>query len=130
MKVQGLERVAINVPDLEEAVGFFSQILGIAFEGHVDLTQPGSKQVRAAISSKGLELLQEIPPHAVTSLRSMHFRVGDLGEAAEQVQRNGGKLLGRFKTGAVEQLISDIMGVRIIFISYPGDDVIRAMEKQ
>lgn len=126
--IDKLERVALNVPDLDEAVNVFSQVLGIKFEKIVELTLPDGKQIKAAISSQGMELLEESPPLMETSIRSFHFRVPDLKQAREQVEKSGGKIKGQFSVGKVEEMVCDIYGARIILMSYAGDDVIAAME--
>lgn len=126
--IDKLERVALNVPDLDEAVNVFSQVLGIKFEKIVELTQPDGRQIKAAISSQGMELLVENPPLTETSIRSFHFRVPDLEQAREQVEKNGGKVKGQFSVGNVKEMVCDIYGARIILMSYSGDNVIAAME--
>lgn len=127
MKVENLERVALNVPNLEESIDMFKSFLGIDFEKKVELKQPDGKEIRAAISSKGLELLEETPPLKEMSVRSFHFKVKDLDEAQEWAEKNGGTILGRFSIGDVQQVICKFMDLRIILISYPGADVIKAM---
>jgi predicted enzyme related to lactoylglutathione lyase len=128
MKVDKLERVALNVPNLDEAIKVFSLVLGLEFEKVVELTQPDGKRIKAAISSKGLELLQEFPPLSETSIRSFHFRVPDLEQAKEWVEHKGGKIKGQFMVGKVKEMVCDIYGVRIIIMAYEGDNVIAAME--
>lgn len=126
--IKKLERVALNVPDMDEAVEAFSKVLGIMFEKTVELTQPDGTMIKAAISSQGMELLQELPPQDKVSMRSFHFRVDDIDQAKEQVEAKGGKVLGRFMVGNVDQMICDIHGARIILICYEGDDIVAAMK--
>lgn len=128
MKVEKLERIALNVPDLEEAVQVFSRLLGIHFEKKVELKQPDGKEIKAMISSQGLELVQEVPPLTEMGVRSFHFRVPDLDAAKKWVDNNGGKVISEFPVGKVRQAVCKISGLRVILINYPGDDVIQAME--
>lgn len=128
MKIDKLERVALNVSNLDEAVNVFSHVLGIKFEKTVELTQPDGRKIKAAISSQGMELLQEIPPLNETSIRSFHFRVPDIEQAQEWVEKSGGKVKGQFTVGTVKEMVCEIHGARVILLSYKGDDVIAAME--
>jgi len=128
MKVGKLERVALNVANLDEAVKAYSLVLGIKFEKIFELTQPDGKRVNVAISSQGMELVQENPPLKETSIRSFHFRVSDFEEAREWVEKNGGKVKGQFMVGQVKEMICEIHGARIILMAYTGDDIIAAMK--
>lgn len=127
MIVRRIERIAINVPDLDAAMEQFTAALGLPFEAVIAVRQPGGKDVRAAISSAGLELLQETPPNPLVGLRSGHFRTDNLEAAAEQIRKSGGKVLGTFRVGSVEHMITELMGVRLILVCYDGDSIMEAM---
>lgn len=130
MEIMKLERVALNVPDLDVACKQFSGALGINFEKIVEMTQPDGTVIKSAISSQGLELLEEIPPIAEASMRSFHFRVVDLDEAESQLNHFGAQALSRFSVGQVEEMICDVSGIRLILLQYEGDDIIAAMNRE
>jgi len=127
MKVEKLERLAIGVPNLEEAMKGFSQILGVDFEtGVLEPAFSDGTKIRCAISSKGVELVEK--PGRDTAVASFHFRVNDLEEAAAWVRQNGGKIIGSIEVGSMKEIICNIFGLRIILLTYPGDDPIKAVK--
>ena len=128
--IRKLERVALNVTNLENATALYSRTLGITFEKYGELVQPDGTHVRFAISSGGLELLQEIPPRQEASMRSFHYRVDNLDEAKKHIEQHGGVVLGGFNVGAVKELGALIGGIRMFFLEYEGDDIIAEMNKE
>jgi len=126
MEVEKLERLAISVSNLEEGMEKFSKMLGIEFEKVAEPSLPDGTKIRCAFSSKGVELV-EMPGKEI-GVRSFHFRVKDMDEAKEWVKKNGGKVLGQFSVGEMDEVPCNIFGLRIILVSYPGDDPIKAIE--
>ncbi len=125
MKVEKLERLAIGVPNLEEAMKDFSRIFGIDFEtGVLEPILPGETKIRCAVSTKGVELVEK--PGKAIAVASFHFRVKDLDEATAWVEKNGGTIIGRFSVNQMEEVITNTFGLRIILVYYPGDDPIKA----
>ena len=126
MKVEKLDRLCITVPNLEKGKDEFLQMLGIKFEKTLETVLPDGKEIRCAISSQGVELVEN--PENKIAIRSIHFRVEDLDEAQKWVEQNGGKVLSRFLVGRMEEMVCNIFGLRIILINYPGDDPLAALD--
>lgn len=125
MRVQGIERVALQVKDLESAVRLFSDLLGTRFE-HYEL-QIGSVVRQLAFSPLGIELLQEVSAGDFAGLRSFHLRVDDLSEVPHAVAAAGGEVLSEFRVGAMAHITTQLGPFRIVYVSYPGDDAIAAL---
>lgn len=120
-----LERVAINVPDLDEAMRMFESI-GINFGAVREVQQPGGTTARVALSRLGVELFETSTAATEVTVRSFHLRVDDVDRAAEEVAKKGGKLITRFAVGKMEEAICSFYGLRIVFVSYPGSDPVAA----
>lgn len=127
--IKNLERVALNVKNLEDAMKTFSDTLGIEFEKTLDFSQPDGTRIRGAISSGGVELVEEPSMELKAAPRSFHFRVDDLDAAKAHVEEKGGTVLSRFSIGNVEELVCNIYDLRIIFLTYEGDDIISEMQE-
>ncbi|SFJ30063.1 hypothetical protein [Thermoflavimicrobium dichotomicum] len=126
MRVKGIERVALEVKDMDESVELFSKLLGTRFQ-RKDL-KIGSSSVKLAFSSLGIELIQE-QDSEYDKLRSFHLRVEDINEVPAAVSEMGGEVLSRFRVGAMEHMVTRIGSFRIVFVSYSGDDSLDALTR-
>lgn len=124
MRVERMDRICIGVPDMEKGKESFRRVLGLDFEftGNVDL--PGGKKAKMALSNQGIELL-EVPQREV-HIRSIHFKVADIEEAAKHVRKNDIKILSEFSVGDMDEMVMDLFGLRGILIAYPGDEPAKA----
>ncbi len=120
MKVEGLDRLCIAVPNLEEGKALFGKILGLEFEFSGEAALPGGPPIKIALSNQGVELI-EVPGKEM-HLRSFHFKVNDLAEAKDWVQQNGVKITNEFSVGQMAEVALDLNGLRTILINYPGTD--------
>lgn len=120
MKVEGLDRLCIAVPNLADGIALFKKILGLEFEFVGEAVMPNGGKITAAISNQGVELV-EVPDREI-HLRSFHFKVKDLSEAKDWVQQNDVKVLSEFSVGQMDEMVLDLCGLRAILINYPGND--------
>ena len=147
MGVQRLSHIGICVSDLERSIAFYRDALGFALLSELEVSGAESEQLldlepvvlRAVYLERDhtrIELLHfEEPgetgapgPHPVNRLGLTHlsFRVDDLDDAVEAVERNGGRTLKRsridnprFQTAAI--FVTDPDGLRIELLTAPGD---------
>jgi len=140
MKVERLDRVAINVQNLDEAQKFFSDLLGTKFEmspietlekkEHIASTSDGTVFKGIAFSPIGLELIETSPPCKEEGLRSFHLKVSDLEEAKAEMKRKGVRLVAEFRHGGLKEAIfsrDDLRGVRLVLVEYHAPDVMSAI---
>jgi predicted enzyme related to lactoylglutathione lyase len=125
MKVKGIERVALQVKNLDDAMALFSELLGTSFQRHD--VQIGDSSLRLAFSELGIELLQEVPASDDETLRSFHFRVEDIKEVHEAIAAAGGEVLGEFSVGEMAHVVTRVGVFRIIFVEYSGNDALSAL---
>lgn len=125
MKVKELERVALQVKNLDDAMMLFSELLGTSFQRHD--VQIGDSSLRLAFSELGIELLQEVPARHDETLRSFHFRVEDIKEVHEAIAAAGGEVLAEFSVGEMAHVVTQVGVFRIIFVEYPGNDALSAL---
>lgn len=124
MRVERLDRLCIGVPDLEQGKAQFAKVLGLEFEFSGETVLPDGETIRLAISNQGVELL-EVPDREI-HLRSFHFKVDGLEEAAEHVRDNGIPIVSEFYVGQMGEKVMDLFGLRAILIDYPGEDPAQA----
>jgi predicted enzyme related to lactoylglutathione lyase len=125
MKVKGIERVALQVKNLDDAIALFSELLGTSFQRHD--VQIGDSSLRLAFSELGIELLQEVPPSDHETLRSFHLRVEDIKEVHAAIAAAGGEVLAEFSVGEMAHIVTRVGVFRILFVEYPGNDALSAL---
>lgn len=146
MKVERMEVIGVNVKDLDKAMQFFSEVLGIQFR-HFKFGQDvkveaspvdaaDSKTLsfdgtRIAIDPTGyLELIQANPPTAQEGLRNMHFKVSDMDEAKAEMQRRGVRVVADTVVGGLREVIlhpDDVFGIRLCLTEYDAPTMIDAL---
>jgi len=140
MKVEKLDRVAIEVKDLDMAKRLFSDLLGINFEmspldtlervEHDERDSRVTQFKKIALSPIGLELIETSPPCEREGLRSFHLKVSNLEEAKAEMKGKGIRLLSEFRHGGLKEAIfspDDLHGVRLVLVEYDAPDVISAI---
>ena len=143
MKIERLDRVAINVRSIEETQKFFSDLLGTKFEmspletlekeEHVVSTSDGTVFKGIAFSPIGLELIETSPPCKEEGLRSFHLKVSDIEEAKAEMKRKGVRLVAEFRHGGLKEAIfsrEDLHGVRLVLVEYDAPNVISAIRQK
>ena len=145
MKIEKLDRVAIHVNDIEEAIALFSSVLGTRFdmaprEGvkrkktiteHANRAFEESRN-RVAISPEGIELVEMPKPQPPEGLRSFHLKVSNIEEAKAEMQAKGIRLTAYLELGGLKEAIfspEDLHGVRLVLVEYDAPDAISAMRQ-
>ncbi len=150
MKIEKIDRVVINVKDLVEAEGFFSDLFKTAFDEYADRIMKGEvkrerilteyadpsfeeRGLKVAHSPIGLELIETIPSLEKEGVRSIVLKVTDLEEAKAEMKRKGVRLLVEVKLGGLREAIfcpDDLHGVRLCLAEYQTPTVIEAILKK
>ena len=142
MNVERIERVIINVKNLEEAVKFFTDILGLEWEPSQSkdsaITTPAGHRVRSYItehadpvhenarpliarSTIGFQLMQRIPPEENEGFRSLCLKVSNIEEAKARMKKKGIRLLKEQIVGGMREVMyhpDDCYGVRLTLEEY------------
>lgn len=126
MKILGLERVALEVPNMTQAIDFFSDLLGTRF---IQKNSPFHEETRLAFSELGIELYQEQAAAEEVKVRSFHLRVQGIEEIRHMIELKGGEIVTPiFEVGNMKHLIAKIWNLRVAFVEYEGDDAIAALD--
>ena len=134
MKVEKLDRVAMNVEDLDKAIAFFSDLLGITFD---KLPSPPGMRSQVAISPSGLELLEmglealeDQTPIQKEGVYCFHFKVDNLEQAKEEMKKKGVRLIREITLGTLKEAVfcrDDLHGAVIVLVEYTKPKVIEAI---
>lgn len=140
MKVEKLDRVAINVKNLDEARRLFSDLFSTKFTmspldtlektEHAERNSGETKFSKIAFSPIGLELIETSPPCEEEGLRSFHLKVSNLEEAKAEMVKKGVRLVSEFRHGGLKEAIfnrGDLHGVRLVLVEYDAPDVMSAI---
>ena len=136
-----LDRVTINVKNLEEAKRFFSELLETTFEDMPEEMVSGKLKIeisppvkdfkfRFAVSPIGIELFETDPPVAVEGVRNVTWRVEDIEEAMEEMKKRGIGHVFDARCGSWKEAVykaEDVHGVRWVLNEYKGDSIMKAM---
>jgi len=136
-----LDRVTINVKNLEKAKEFFSDLLETTFEDMPEEMVDGSLKLeiipqekdfkfRFAVSPIGIELIETDPPVDVEGIRNVTWRVKNIEEARKEMERRGIGHVFDAQCGNWKEAVyraEDMYGVRWVLNEYEGDSVIKAM---
>jgi hypothetical protein len=113
-----LERVAIEVPDLDTWVARFEGLVGPVFERH-EVDQHGGV-LDIAIHPVGIELVRgktDVGPR----LRSFHLACFNLDAAASRAAMSGWTEIGAFKFRGRRHRILNADGLRILLTEGEGE---------
>lgn len=123
MKIEKLDRVAIYVKNLDDAVSFFSDLFETSFRvGQPTKQDISGDYVRAAIAPFGLELVERLkPPAEIAGLTSFHLKVPDIEAARKEMKGRGYDPIAEIREKKLKELIYIIRGIRIIFVEYQGN---------
>lgn len=128
MKVERVDHIHIAVRDLDEAVRFFSEILGTTFSEPI--VDEKTFSIKSVISPLGLELIQSLSPDGVIAkfiekrgegIQAISFKVSNLEEAIAELQAKGLRLVGRIEIGRIKEAQfhpKDAFGVMIELCEY------------
>ena len=140
MKVERMETIVVNVKNPDEAIRFFSDLLGITFVKRVEgaskrevvITEHADCafeeiNIKNALDRTGfLELIESDPPVETEGIRSIHFKVPDIEEAKAEMKRKGIRLIKDIefkdvKLGGLREAIfhpDDVYGIRLCLVEY------------
>ena len=105
-----IDRIAIAVKDLEKAVDFFSDLLGIEFDIVGSSEQLG---MRGGYSACGLELIESTRPGSIINrfleqrgegLWALVLKVRNMDEMIKRFEEKGLKVAGDVKAGAMREV--------------------------
>ncbi|MGG1291949.1 hypothetical protein ABE218_11420 [Bacillus smithii] len=124
MLVNGIERVALQVKNINESAKYFSKLFGTTFQRQ-DI-QVQDAVLKVAFSPLGIELLEDSDIDK-ESLRSFHLRVKNIEDVPPVILAAGGEILSSFSVGKMEHMITKLGDFRIVFVSYEGNDSLKAL---
>ena len=107
-----LERLAVEVPDLDAWIPRFEPVLGPGFRRYS--VQQATGEVQVAVHPAGVELLAKpgVPPR----LRSFHLRSPDLARTVERARSNGWQEVDSFDADGRRHVAFDVAGLRVLVL--------------
>lgn len=112
-----LERVAIEVSDLDRWIGLFEGLLGPGFERHQVAQAAGT--ITIAIHPAGIELVQTATERP--RLRSFHLATTDIEMAMQIVRGLGWQHIDSTALGGRRHEILDAEGLRLLLVQSEAD---------
>ncbi len=107
-----LERVAINVPEINRWIGFFEAVLGPAFERTI--IQQAHGPVEIAIHPAGIELVQSDVKRPI--LRSFHLATQDPASTADIAHGLGWHTVDSVSLRGRRHEVLDAEGLRLLIV--------------
>ena len=107
-----LERLAVQVPDLDGWIGRFEAVLGPGFR-RLPVRQ-ATAVVDVAIHPAGVELLAHTDPEP--RLRSFHLRSSDLERTLARARAAGWRELDSFDADERRHVVFDVAGLRVVIL--------------
>jgi hypothetical protein len=107
-----LERLAVEVPDLDGWVDRFESVLGPGFRRHSVRQATGAVDV--AIHPAGAELLAK--PDGEPRLRSFHLRSSGLEQTLKRAREAGWRELDAFHADGRRHVVFDVGGLRLVIL--------------
>jgi catechol 2,3-dioxygenase-like lactoylglutathione lyase family enzyme len=144
MKIK-LDRVTINVKNLEESKKFFSKLLNTTFEDEpveflngkiefkIEPKPDNFAKFKFAVSPIGIELFEPYPPPEKEGIRNVTWRVEDIDEAREEMKQSGIRRVFDTQAGSWRESVysaDDMHGVRWVLNEFPGKSVMKAILKE
>ncbi|HEX6387320.1 MAG TPA: VOC family protein [Anaerolineae bacterium] len=103
--IKGIERVALAVPNLDEAQTFFEKWFGARFDPEETIEDMGIRYRPFAIGDSRMELLEPtredspvarfLKAHGGPGVHHITFEVDDLDAAVAELERRGGRIAYR-----------------------------------
>jgi len=129
MKVERIDRIAVGVYDLDKAIDFFSDLLGIKFD--LPVGEFESLGVRGAGSRFGLQLesplgrgpdfMQQFIEKKGEGVFAVIFKVDDMEEAVKHFKEKGLRVMGDWSGGGLRQVAfhpRGSYGIQIVLAEY------------
>lgn len=130
-----LERVTIDVKNLDEAKKFFSKLLNTTFEDEpvgieysITPIPPSPFKFRYAISPIGIELFETDPPVEMEGVRNITWRVDNIEKAKKELENLGINRVFDNQCGGIKEAVySNVYGIRWVLNEFKGDSFIKAL---
>lgn len=106
-----LERLAVEVPDLDPWIVRFESVLGPGFRKRS--VRQATGEVHVAIHPAGVELLASSGPR----LRSFHLRTSDLDVTLKKARDAGWRQLDSFDVEGRRHVVFDVDGLRVVVLA-------------
>jgi len=112
MKVEQIDHIHIVVKDLDKAVAFFENLLGVKFGEAVGLEEWHFKSRVAPIGSVGIELIQPTSSDSVFAkfierrgegLQAISLKVPDIEEAKKEMEARKIRLVSTVSAGRLKE---------------------------
>lgn len=125
---EGIDRVAIAVNDLDEAMVRFATLFDTTFQ---ELPPSPELGIRACYGSSGLELVESTNSETELGksiaekgegLWGLVYRVKDMDEGVKHMKLQGMRKIGEIKVGKMHEVIfhpKDAHGVMVVLAAYP-----------
>ena len=130
MKVEQLDHIHIVVKDLQKAVDFFQNLLGVTFDGVIQVEGWDAISRLAALGPVGIELIQPTSPTSIFAkfieqrgegVQALSLKVPDIEEAKKEMQSMGMKQVSDYSMGRIKEAHfhpKDAFGVLIELCEY------------
>ena len=106
-----LERLAVEVPELDAWIDGLEAVLGPGFRRRSVMQAAG--EVHVAIHPAGIELLAK---PGEPRLRSFHLSTSDLDRTRERARAAGWRELDAFEVDGRRHVVFDVSGLRLILL--------------
>ena len=107
-----LERLAVEVPELDAWIERFEAVLGPGF-GRRSVRQ-ATGTVHVAIHPAGIELLAK--PGSEPRLRSFHLSSSDLAQTVQRARSAGWREVDSFEVDGRPHVVFDVSGLRVVVL--------------
>ena len=107
-----LERLAVEVSDLDGWIDRLEPVLGPGFRRHS--VRQATGVVDVAIHPAGVELLAK--PDGEARLRSLHLRSSDLEGTLKRARAAGWRELDSFHAEGRRHVVFDVSGLRVVVL--------------
>jgi len=134
MKIERIDRIAIAVGDIDQAIDFFSDLLGISFDRPARSQEPmGSKELNSAFGLElisplghGPDFIQRFLDKRGEGVFAIVLKVDNIDEAVQHFTSRGLRIVGKSipPPGVLrgQTMVSfhprDAFGVQIILVQY------------
>jgi methylmalonyl-CoA/ethylmalonyl-CoA epimerase len=106
--ITGVDHIGILVPDLERAIAFYRDVLGLEVSPIEDRDAPRIRRACVRVGDVDLELIEardpeqtmmRYLPHREAGIYHVGLRVADVDSAAAEMRRQGVSLVGDVREG-------------------------------
>jgi len=129
MRIEKIDRIAVGVVDLEKAIDFFSDLLGIKFDLPVEeLESIGSRGVYSSFGlelvgalGRGPDLIERFIEKKGEGVFAVVLKVDDMEEGVRHFKEKGLRVMGEWSSGGIREVAfhpKDSYGIQIVLAEY------------